>query len=246
MRGTIYCYYDKTLVTNCRLRVLEPFIGTVARDSVIQMLVYPLGTENAPLSAPTGISADGDFYLVANTKDVIYQIHRSGRLLRVYTSGVSLVEETILVEPMSALAVLQGRILLHGTILTSQGNSVIVVGEAAAWKRHGMAGRDMILVSEGTEGYGAIMYSNGGRKEGRAAECVTFPKVEGILVLGHGGADLGTEPIESVEAKKALLGKHVVGMGELPQILREQLTESGVLERICEGLPMNVWVPGNT
>ena len=70
--------------------------------------------------------------------------------------------------------------------------------------------------------------------------------MEGILVLGHGGADLGTEPIESVEAKKALLGKHVVGMGELPQILREQLTESGVLERICERLPMNVWVPGNT
>lgn len=221
-------------------------MGMVARDSVIQMLVYSLGTENAPLSAPAGISADGDFYLVANSKDVIYQIHKSGRLIRAYAPEVSQVEETILVEPMSALAVLQGRTLLYGTILSLRGNPYVVIGGAKPWKRYGMEERDVILISEGTDGYKAIVYSSGRRKEGRWAECATFSKVEGILLLRQGGADLCIEPVESVGEKMALLAEHVAGIQAFPPILRERLTEGGILEEVCKRLPMNVWEPGDT
>ena len=64
MYGTIYYYYDKALVTNCRPGNLYPYVGKVKRNAVIQLVVYPLTSKDTPSSAPAGISLFGVFYSV--------------------------------------------------------------------------------------------------------------------------------------------------------------------------------------
>ena len=237
MQGTIYYYYDKVLVANCKLRTLEPYAGKIARGSTVQLLVNTLETESACISAPDEISSDGDFYLAAPAENIIYQIHKNGTLIRTYAAAVSQVEETIMDVPMSILAMLRGKLLLHGAVISVWNDTYVVLGETEMLKCSGLPYSDTILLTEGMEGYKGIRCFRFGNKEelyGRQP----VPKLKGILALQHIGQEAGVTRITETAGKEQLLLEHVVGFSMFSQKLQEDISNGTLLKEVAQKLPM--------
>ena len=236
MHGTIYYYYDKVLVADCKLRNLEPYVGKIARGSAVQLLVYSLETQNTYLSAPAEISRDGDFYLAAPSENVIYQIHKNGTLIRAYAAAASQVGETIMYVPMSILAMLQGKILLHGAVISIWDDTYVVFGEAEMLKCSGLSFTDTILLTEGMEGYkGMLCFRFGNKAELYGQQPI--PKLKGILVLQYIGQEAITL-ITETEMKEKLLLEHVVGFSMFSRELQEYISNSRFLKKAGQKLPM--------
>lgn len=245
MHGTVYYYYDKVLVTNCKFRTLEPYGGKIARGSAVQLLYYPLETENAPLSAPAGISADGDFYLAALSEDVIYQIHKNGTLIRVYASSVSRVEETVMGVPMSILAMLQGKFLLHGSLVSAQDSVYAVLGDEEVLKHSGLSGKDMILLENGridvpgeAEGYQGMLQSCCGDKNKVFWYQTAISRIKQVLVLENSSRETNMELIAETVTKEHLLLKYLVGFLTFSQELQGHIRKGSFLREAGQKLPM--------
>ena len=237
MHGTIYYYYDKVLVANCKLRNLEPYVGKIARGSAVQLLVYSLETENAYLSAPAEISRDGDFYLAAPSENIIYQIHKNGTLIRAYAATVSQVEETIMDVPMSVLAMLQGKLLLHGAVISVRDDIYVVFGEAEMLKCSGLPFTGTILLTEDMEGYRGILCFRLGNKAELYGQ-QPIPKLKGILILQHIGQEAGVTLITETKRKEQLLLEHVVGFSTFSRELQEYISNNTFLKEVGQRLPM--------
>jgi len=238
MRGTVYYYYDKVLVTNCKLKSLNPYSGRVVGNSVVQLLVCQWNAENAPADAPMGISAQGDYYLAALPENVTYQIHKSGKLMRVYAKSISAVEETIMEVPMAVLAMLQGKTLLHGGVIAG-GNSVYaVIGKAESWKTDGLLYDGTVLVADSDNGYvgAAAFYPRFEAPE--SFSMPELPGLKGILAVGQKGERADILSVTSSVEKKKRLMEGLVGMEMFSPELKKRVSDSKALDEAGRNVPM--------
>ena len=272
MRGTVYYFYDRILVTNCKLRTLEPYAGRVPKGSAVQLLVYPLGAENIPLSASAGISVDGDFYLAALSKNIIYQVHKSGTLIRVYAESIAQVEETVKSVPMSILAMIQKNILLKGSIISTGQGAYVLVDGAERSSFCGEACQDTVLLVEEEEGYKGISSLYPGKKSEMSQEIPGYTKLKGVVKVQYAKRKAGNMPvnvaedelvagieliqtlsandgiensmvlIEDEQEKKNLLLENMTGYSMLSQSFQKQIGASPFIEKAVKNLTMAVIV----
>ncbi len=224
MRGTVYYYYDRILVTNCKLRTLVPYAGMVPKGSAVQLIVYPLETDHIPLSAPTGISADGDFYLAALSKDIIYQVHKSGTLIRVYANSVDQVEETVMGAPMSILAMIRKCFLLKGSIISIGKEAYVLLGGAEQSSACEEVRQNCVLLVEEEEGYKGISCSYPGEKAGVSQESPSFTRLRGIVKVQYTKGESGDISVKwSKDHKEALSAEFALMQGSAASEASESL-----------------------
>lgn len=243
MHGMIYYYYDKVLVANCNLKNLEPYAGKVGKDYVVQLLVYSLETENAPLSAPVGISADGDFYFAVISGKIIYQIHKDGRLIRAYAADSCWVEKTIMEAPMAVLAMLQGKILLSGTFLSAGDGIYVFLGETEGLNGQGLIREDTVLIEERRKSWRGVPGSYPGHEAAQSLASPWIPKLKGIFAVRREGKKSRIAPMEREEAKE-LLAENFVGYSLFSQELRQAVRDSESMNRVCGEIPVKVLTLG--
>ncbi len=239
MHGTIYYYYDKVLVADCKLKTLEPYVGRLAKDSAVQLLVKTLDVKNADVPTPTEIVREGDFYLAAPSGNMIYQIHKNGTLIRAYAAEVSQVEETIMDVPMSILAMIEGKLLLHGTVISVRGDTYAVLGGEEMLKCSGLSHSDTILLTENMEGYRGILCFRMG-KQTKLYGQRPITGLKGIVVLQNIGQGAGGAVIMEHERKERLLLEHTAGFSMLSREMHEYFSHGRMLKEAGQSLPVAV------
>lgn len=226
----IYYYYDKVLVSNCKLKNLNSYAGKMARNSVVQLSAQQVGQKDAILAGPKGISLAGDFYQVVIPGKVTYHIHKNGNLIRAYTADFSRVEESILGVPAAILALFQGKLLLRGSLLHAGAWAYALVGRG-----NGDAPQEEnVLITEREGQYSGIVH---------ASPCIQDAGIEtmvlmGIFVLKHEKNSNAIEPIERPEQRKNFLLKNIVGYKMLTPELHNRAREIPLLEGITRELYM--------
>jgi len=238
MGGTVYFYYDKILAVNCRLRTLKAYTGVIPRCSAVQLIIYPQETEGI-LQAPSGrIVADGDFYLAALSEEIVYQIHKSGMLIRAYASGMALVEETIMDVPMAVLAALQGKLLLHGAAFPAGDSVYGVLGDVRRGNVYGLPDDNLMLVAGEGEEYLGVVRSFPGDEAAHSLRKPRIPRLKGIIALQSGAQKRGLVPIEGMEDRKRILLENYAGIAMFLPELRQRITDSGILDGVSKTVPM--------
>lgn len=229
-----YYYYEKVLVTNCRLNGLDGYAGKMKKGSVLQLSAQLVEEEDAILAAPEGVSLMGDFYQVSFCGKVIYRIHKSGNLVRAYAADLSWVEKTIMRLPAAILALLQGKLLLKGSLLHARHWAYVLTGEQ----------EDMSLESA-APGQAVMITERDGEYMGTIHICPDDTEVAtetrallGFFVRQDGRGQSAIEEIESQELKKKLILENIVGYELLPEELKRMAAESKIVDELSRKLYM--------
>lgn len=227
-----YYYYDKVLVSNCRLKELAGYAGKMTSDSVVQLSAQAVETDDAILKEPEGISVRGDFYQVAFSGKVIYRIHKGGNLIRAYAAELSQVERTVMGIPAAIQGLLRGKVLLGGSLICTHGWAYVLTGKAVKNESEDLGRCVMIWESEGQ----FVGVSNF-----RSPESETGDKpltLLGIFVRRWGESESAIEPMDMPEQKKESLLKNIVGYEAFPEELRRMAQEAEILDKLCRDMYM--------
>jgi hypothetical protein len=233
-----YYYYDKVLVSNCRLRSLTDYAGKMTKDSVVQLSAQVVDPNAAVLKGCGEIVFTEDFYQVTVPEKVTYQIHKDGNLVRAYAADLLWVEQTILGIPASILALLKGKVLLNGSLLHAGRWAYAVIGERESriddmYLRCGIPGR-AVMVRQQEEQFVGTAHS-----DSAYLDCaVEALGLLGVFVLQSNEAKAAIEPMCLPELKKDSLLESVVGYEVFSQELMQLADESGIIDQISRKLYM--------
>ncbi len=233
-----YYYYDKVLVSNCRLRSLTDYAGKMTKDSVVQLSAQVVEPNAAVLKGCGEIVFTEDFYQVTVPEKVTYQIHKDGNLVRAYAADLLWVEQTILGIPASILALLKGKVLLNGSLLHAGRWAYAVIGERESriddmYLRCGIPGR-AVMVRQQEEQFVGTAHS-----DSAYLDCaVEALGLLGIFVLQSNEAKAAIEPMCLPELKKDSLLESVVGYEVFSQELMQLADESSIIDQISRRLYM--------
>lgn len=233
-----YYYYDKVLVSNCRLRSLTDYAGKMTKDSVVQLSAQVVEPNAAVLKGCGEIVFTEDFYQVTVPEKVTYQIHKDGNLVRAYAADLLWVEQTILGIPASILALLKGKVLLNGSLLHAGRWAYAVIGERESriddmYLRCGIPGR-AVMVRQQEEQFVGTAHS-----DSAYLDCaVEALGLLGVFVLQSNEAKAAIEPMCLPELKKDSLLESVVGYEVFSQELMQLADESGIIDQISRKLYM--------
>lgn len=243
-----YYYYDKVLVSNCKLKSLTSYAGKMTMDSVVQLSVQQAEWGTAAPEAPEGISLAGDFYQVVIPEKVTYQIHKEGNLVRAYVEDFAWLEKTVMGVPASVLALLKGKVLLGGSLLHAGDWAYAAVGERGhADDGTGAYNTDTYspYIRYASPGKAVMALEREGRMEGVAhiASIYSDYAVEtlgllGVFVLQRDPGREAIEPMDVPEMKKDALLESIVGYELFPQELKERANDSRIVNRISQELYM--------
>lgn len=225
-----YYYYDKVLVSNCRLNGLNSYAGKMTRNSVVQLSAQLVGQKDAVLAGPKGITFTGDFYQVVIPGKVTYHIHKGGNLIRAFAADFSAVEETVLGIPASILALLQGKLLLRGTLLHAGRRACALVGRSAEEQPR----EENVMIVRREEQYLGIVHTDSNEPD----EGIEILELMGILVRKHEKTSNAIEPVDRPERRKNVLLKNVVGYRMFMPELQRAARESTLLEEAARELYM--------
>lgn len=233
-----YYYYDKVLVSNCRLRGLTDYAGKMTNSSVVQLSAQVVEPGSAVLKGPEEMVFAGDFYRLTIPERVVYQIHKSGNLVRAFAADLSWVERTILGVPASILALLKGKILLRGSLLHAGQWAYAVTGERERamgdmYIQCALPGRAVMVLGRGEQFIGTA------HSDSAYSDCaVEALGLLGIFVLQNNEAKEAIEPMCLPELKKASMSENIVGYEVLSQELRQLVNDSSIIDEISRRVYM--------
>lgn len=247
-----YYYYDKVLVSNCKLKSLPSYAGKMTMDSVVQLSVQQAEWGAAVPEASEGISLAGDFYQVVIPEKVTYQIHKEGNLVRAYVEDFVWLEKTVMGVPASILALLKGKVLLGGSLLHAGDWAYAAIGErerTADSADGGTGAYDTDTYSSyiryASPGKSVMVLEREERMEGVAhiASIYSDYAIEtlgmlGIFVLQRDPGREAIEPMDEPELKKNAILENIVGYELFPQELKQRASNSRIVNRISQELYM--------
>lgn len=229
-----YYYYDKVLVSNCRLENLACYAGKMKKGSVVQLSAQLVEEWDARLTIPEGISRIGDFYQVALDKKVTYRIHKDGNLVRAYAADLFWVEQTVMGLPAAILALLQGKLLLNGKLL-----------RAREWGYAFIGGELDLAVPPEEPGKAVMIKECDGKYMGIAHICPDDSEVatETLALLGFFVPQYDLEEnaiseIKSPDVKKNILLENSVGYHLFPEQLKQMACSGKMVNELSQKLYM--------
>lgn len=247
-----YYYYDKVLVSNCKLKSLTSYAGKMTMDSVVQLSVQQAEWGTAAPEAPEGISLAGDFYQVVIPEKVTYQIHKEGNLVRAYVEDFVWLEKTVMGVPASILALLKGKVLLGGSLLHAGDWAYAAVGERGGAADSADGSTDAYntdiyspYIRYASPGKAVMVLEREGRMEGVAhiASIYSDYAIEtlgllGVFVLQRDPSREAIEPMDVPELKKDAVLGNIVGYDLFPQELKGRANDSRIVNKISQELYM--------
>lgn len=229
-KAMTYYYYDKVLVSNCKLNSLNSYAGKMKIDSVIQLSAQLVEEGDAILAAPGKVVPEGDFYQVGIGGKVTYRVHKDGNLMRAYAVDFHWIEKTVADIPAAILAVLKGKILLKGSLLHARDWAYALLGERGIQES---PNERVMVIEQGSQYTGIIHFYQYELDTG-----IESRGLMGILALRQGEASDAIVPIEDPELRKKAILENAAGYELLSEDLRQKLRESEIVNGISRKLYM--------